>query len=68
MQNDIRKLVYVNMLLNTAFVLMALSEMLGITSVHEALPWYLKWVWISALAAGNLAIHGTMLRRLNRLI
>jgi hypothetical protein len=52
------------MLWNTVFVAMALSEMLGVTAIHEALPWYLKWWWITALAGGNLAIHVMMLRRL----
>ncbi len=51
------------MILNTVFVLMALSEMLGITGVHEALPWYVKWWWICALAGGNLFIHVLMLRK-----
>jgi len=59
-----RNLVYANMLWNTAFVIMALSEMLGITEVHPNLPWYLKWWWITALAGGNLFIHFLMLRRL----
>jgi len=58
-----RKLIFANMILNTAFVLMALSEMLGVTSVHEMLPWYLKWWWICTLAGGNLFIHILMLRR-----
>ena len=39
------------------------SEMLGITNVHEMLPWYLKWIWICVLAGGNLFIHMLMLRR-----
>jgi hypothetical protein len=64
MLSDLRRYVYANMLLNTFFVLMALSEMLGITGVHETLPWYLKWIWISVLAAGNLAIHVMMLQRM----
>jgi hypothetical protein len=64
MVSDLRRYVYANMLLNTVFVLMALSEMLGITGVHETLPWYLKWIWISVLAAGNLAIHTMMLQRM----
>ncbi|MGB9368999.1 MAG: hypothetical protein WCE79_23585 [Xanthobacteraceae bacterium] len=59
-----RKLIFANMILNTVFVLMALSEMLGITGVHEALPWYIKWWWICALAGGNLFIHTLMLKRL----
>lgn len=59
-----RNLVYANMILNTVFVLMALSEMLGVTAVHEALPWYLKWIWICTLAGGNLFIHLLMLRKL----
>jgi len=60
----VKNLVIANMLWNTAFVAMALSEMLGITAIHEALPWYLKWWWITALAGGNLVIHIMMLRRL----
>jgi hypothetical protein len=64
MLSDLRRYVYANMLLNTFFVLMALSEMVGITTVHEMLPWYLKWIWISVLAAGNLTIHIMMLQRM----
>ena len=59
-----RNLIYANMIFNTAFVLMALAEMLGVTSIHEMLPWYFKWWWICALAGGNLFIHLMMLRRL----
>lgn len=58
-----RKLVFANMAWNTAFVLQGLSEMLGITNVHEALPPQIKWIWLIALAGGNLAIHLLMLRR-----
>jgi len=46
-----------NMAWNAFFILMAASEMLGLTQVHEGLPWYLKWWWIIALATGNLVIH-----------
>jgi hypothetical protein len=59
---QMRNLIIANMAWNTLFVLMALSEMLGVTSMHEALPWWLKWIWISALAAGNLFIHVLQLR------
>ena len=41
-----RRLIFLNMAWNTAFVLMALSEMLGTTGVHETLPWWFKWWWI----------------------
>lgn len=58
-----RKLVFANMAWNTAFVLQGLSEMLGITHVHEALPPEIKWIWLIALAGGNLVIHLMMLRR-----
>ena len=58
-----RKLIIANMLWNTAFVVMGLSEMLGLTNVHEQLPWYLKWIWLCTLAGGNLVIHVLMLRR-----
>ena len=61
-----RNLVYANMLWNTAFVVMALSEMLGVTAIHPWLPWYLKWWWICGLAGGNLVIHVLMLRRLKQ--
>jgi hypothetical protein len=58
-----RRLIFLNMAWNTAFVLMALSEMLGTTEVHETLPWWFKWWWICALAGGNLVIHLLMLRK-----
>ena len=48
---------------NALAVMMALSEMLGVTSVHEMLPWYFKWWWICALAGGNLVIHLLMLKK-----
>ena len=59
----LRKLVFANMAWNTAFVIQAMSEMLGITQVHESLPPQLKWIWLVALAGGNLVIHLLMLRR-----
>jgi hypothetical protein len=59
----VKNLILANMAWNTAFVVMGLSEMLGVTSVHEALPWWLKWIWLCALAGGNLVIHLLMLRR-----
>lgn len=52
-----KTLILVNMAWNGFFILMAASEMLGLTVVHEGLPWYLKWWWIVALAVGNLVIH-----------
>jgi hypothetical protein len=42
---------------------MAASEMLGLTAIHENLPWWFKWWWIVALAGGNLVIHIMQLRR-----
>jgi hypothetical protein len=57
-----RNLILANMIWNTLFVAMAISEVLGVTSVHEALPWYLKWIWITLLAGGNLVIHLMQLR------
>ncbi len=60
----IRGLVWLNIFWNAIFVLMAASEMTGATAVHEALPWYLKWWWITTLAGGNLLIHCLMLARL----
>jgi hypothetical protein len=57
----IRGLVWLNILWNCLFVLMAASEMTGLTSVHGTLPWYLKWWWICGLAGGNLVIHWLML-------
>lgn len=59
-----KRLIVANMAWNTAFVLMALSEVTGFTAVHEALPWWFKWWWIVGLAGGNLAVHVAMLRRL----
>src|SRR5439155_18554091 len=61
--SPLRKLVFANMLWNTAFVVQGLSEMVGITHIHEALPPEFKWVWLIALAGGNLVIHLMMLRR-----
>lgn len=58
-----RKLIFANMLWNTAFVAMALFEMVGVTAVHPSLPWWFKWWWVIGLAGGNLAIHIAMLRR-----
>lgn len=58
-----RKLIIANMIYNAAFVAMGLSEMLGITSVHPNLPASVKWIWLIALAGGNLGIHLLMLRR-----
>ncbi len=63
LEAGMRRLIFLNMAWNTAFVLMALSEMLGTTGVHETLPWWFKWWWICALAGGNLVIHLLMLRR-----
>jgi hypothetical protein len=60
----IRGLVWLNICWNSLFVLMAASEISGATAVHGALPWYLKWWWITALAGGNLLIHVLMLARI----
>jgi hypothetical protein len=59
----LRKLVFANMAWNTFFVLQGLSEMIGITHVHESLPPQLKWIWLVLLAGGNLVIHLMMLQR-----
>lgn len=61
-----RSLIIANMGYNFLFVLMAVSEMTGLTSIHEALPWWFKWWWIIVFAGGNLAIHVAMLRVLAR--
>lgn len=58
-----RKLIIANMLWNTAFVLQGASEMIGLTSIHEALPPQVKWIWLILLAGGNLVIHILMLRK-----
>lgn len=50
-------LIYANMAWNGLFILMAASEMFGLTVIHEGLPWYFKWWWITVLAVGNLVIH-----------
>jgi hypothetical protein len=59
----LRKLIFANMAWNTAFVVQGLSEMLGITDVHSTLPPQIKWIWLIALAGGNLVIHLMMLRK-----
>lgn len=59
-----RSLIYANIILNTIFALMALSEMLEITDIHTMLPWWFKWWWICGLAGGNLFIHMLQLRRI----
>lgn len=59
-----KKLVLLNMAWNLAFILTAASEMLGVTAIHDGLPWWFKWWWIVALAVGNLLIHVLQLRRL----
>jgi hypothetical protein len=43
-----RRLVFGNMIYNALFVLMAPSEMTGLTEVHGALPWWLKWLDLCA--------------------
>lgn len=58
-----RRLILLNIAWNGLFILMAASEMIGLTSVHASLPWWFKWWWIVALAGGNLAIHVVQLRR-----
>lgn len=57
-------LIIANMAWNGFFVCMAASEMLGLTEVHEGLPWWAKWWWLLALAGGNIFIHILMLQRL----
>lgn len=52
-----KNLILANMAWNAMFIVMAASEMLGVTAVHEGLPWWFKWWWICALACGNLGIH-----------
>lgn len=61
-----KNLVWSNVAFNTAFIVMAFSEMTGATNIHETLPWWFKWWWIVALAAGNLFIHILQLRSLSR--
>lgn len=58
-----RRLILANVLWNALFIAMALSEVLGVTGVHDQLPWWLKWWWIMALAGGNLVIHVMQLKR-----
>jgi|GEM_PF-2637565 hypothetical protein len=62
-----KTLIVANMAWNAFFILMAASEMLGLTQVHEGLPWYLKWWWVIALAIGNLGIHIAMLAKVDTL-
>jgi len=52
-----KNLILLNMAWNGFFILMAASEMLVLTEVHEGLPWWFKWWWIMFLAGGNLVIH-----------
>ena len=61
-----RNLILWNMAFNAAYFLIALSEMLGLTSIHEGLPPQIKWIWICTLVAGNLTFHVLMLRRTAR--
>jgi len=56
------RLIIINMAWNGLFIAMAASEILGLTAVHDGLPWWGKWWWISALAGGNLVIHVLQLR------
>ena len=42
---------------NVLFLLMFLSEVLGVTDIHERLPWWAKWAWVSVLAVGNLILR-----------
>jgi hypothetical protein len=58
-----KRLIIANMVWNSIFIAMAASEMIGLTGVHEALPWWFKWWWICALAGGNLVIHILQLRK-----
>lgn len=55
-----KRLIAINVAWNSLFVLMGLSEMLGLTGFHEQLPPSGKWIWLIALAGGNLAIHAMM--------
>lgn len=57
---SMRQLIIANVIWNAVFVGMMLSELVGVTAMHGALPWYLKWVWGIALASGNLVIHARM--------
>lgn len=61
-----KNLIIANIAWNTLFIAMAGSEMIGITAIHESLPWWFKWWWICALAAGNLVIHILQLRQVGR--
>ena len=58
-----KRLIILNIGWNALFIAMAFAEMVGLTHVHENLPWWFKWWWIVALAGGNLAIHVLQLRR-----
>jgi hypothetical protein len=62
-EQGMRNLIIANMAWNALFIAMAASEMLGLTAIHENLPWWFKWWWIVALAGGNLVIHIMQLRR-----
>jgi hypothetical protein len=42
---------------NVLFLIMFLSEVLGVTDIHERLPWWAKWAWVSVLAIGNLILR-----------
>jgi hypothetical protein len=61
-----KNLIIANIAWNSLFIAMAASEMIGITAIHESLPWWFKWWWICALAGGNLVIHILQLRQVGR--
>lgn len=50
----IARLILINMGWNSIFILMMLSELVGMTHVHE-------WVWRVSLGIGNLVIDVVML-------
>ena len=60
-----KRLVWANILWNCLFVAMGVSEMTGITEIHPSLPPSFKWIWLCALAGGNLVIHLLQLRTLS---
>lgn len=63
-----KRLIHLNMAWNALFILMGLSEMFGLTGMHEQLPSWGKWVWFIVLAGGNLVIHIAELRKIDFLL
>lgn len=63
-----KRLIAINVAWNAFFVLMGLSEMIGLTGIHEHLPPWGKWVWLIALAGGNLIIHALQWRKTGSMI